>query len=243
MSIRRLFAIAAIALCAAAQRPAFEAAAIKPSKDADFGTHWRSRDNRLNIGNMTLKQLVAVAWSAKDFQVSGGPKWADSDRWNIDAKAETAVSDRQLMAMLQTLLAERFQLVLRQETKPMPAYALVVAKGGLKIKPAVGEGSSSNSHNGKLSAEHITMEKLADLVQRQLRMPVVDETGVKDAFSFTLEWSVERTRAGDSADAALAATGPTLFTALPEQLGVKLENRKVQMAAYVLERAEKPSEN
>jgi uncharacterized protein (TIGR03435 family) len=123
----------------------------------------------------------------------------------------------------------------------MTAYALVVAKGGLKIHPVEGEGSSTNSHNGKLTAKHASMQKLAEILSRQLGVPVVDETRVAGGFDFTLEWSNERQQ--KAAVESGANEGPSIFTALPEQLGLKLEARKVPVEMIAIDRAEHPSDN
>ena len=142
-----------LAAHALAQPPAFEAAAIKPSKDLSRGTSWDSEHGRINL-SATLKGLITIAWHVKDFQVEGGPKWLDADRFEIKAKAEDAAQDPELLKMLQTLLADRFQLAIHHEQKIAPAYALVVAKSGLKIKPVEGAtGSSSRGGRGVMTAK------------------------------------------------------------------------------------------
>jgi uncharacterized protein (TIGR03435 family) len=171
----------------------------------------------------------------KDNQVAGGPKWLDEDRFDINAKAEGPANGLQLLVMLQTLLAERFQLVLHHEEKIASAYALVLAKSGLKIQPVDGAGGShSNGGKGKITAQGITMAALADTLTRNVGSPVVDLTGVSGAYDFTLEWSTE----GDPDDVQSA-----LFAALQQQLGLKLEMRKLPLDLLVVDRAEKPSEN
>jgi uncharacterized protein (TIGR03435 family) len=191
----------------------FEVAAIKPSTTEPGHTSWHSHNERLTMDNLTLKELIMAAYSVREYQISGGPNWLNADRYHVDAKAEEKASDEQFMSMLQTLLAERFQLAFQREPKELTAYALVVAKGGLKIHPVEGEGSSSNSRNGKLTAKHLSMGKLAEILSRQMGRPVVDETHVAGGFDFTLEWANERQRAAAEAG---ANEGPTIFTALPE---------------------------
>jgi uncharacterized protein (TIGR03435 family) len=137
--------------------------------------------------------------------------------------------------MLQTLLADRFQLVIHHEQKVAPAYALVLAKSGLKIKPVEGAtGSSSRSGRGVITAKGLTMAKLADRLSRNLRAPVADLTETPGAFDFKLEWSIE----GDKDDLQ-----SSLFAALQSQLGLKLEARKLPIDMIVVDKAEKPSEN
>jgi uncharacterized protein (TIGR03435 family) len=136
---------------------------------------------------------------------------------------------------LQTLLADRFQLTFHHEEKIASTYALVVAKSGLKIKPVEGAtGSKSSGGNGKIAAQGITMAKLADQLSRRVGGPVTDLTGVSGAYDFTLEWSTE----GDANDLQSA-----LFAALQDQLGLKLEMRKLPVDLLVIDRAEKPSDN
>lgn len=223
-----------LAAHAFAQPPAFEAAAIKPSKDSSGGSHWDSEPGRINLRGNTLKGLIAIAYQVKDFQVAGGPKWLDGDRFDINAKSEGGEDDPKLLEMLQTLLADRFQLVFHHEQKVAPAYALVVAKSGLKMKPAEGTGSSSKGGRGVITAKGLTMAKLANRLSGMLGTPVVDLTETPGAYDFKLEWSIE----GDKDDVQSA-----LFAALQSQLGVKLESRKLPVDLIVVDRAEKPSEN
>lgn len=237
--LRALLPILFLATCALAQPPAFEAATIKPSRDTPGHTGTHTRTGMVVMTGHTLKSMICTAYHVKESQVTGGPKWIDEDRFDINAKAEGAAQDigddKQLMRMLQTLLADRFQLVFHHEEKIAPTYALVVVKSGLRIKPVEGvTGSNSNGSRGKLTATGVSMEKLAESLSRQLGTPVTNLTGVPGAFDFTLEWSVE----GDKNDAESA-----LFAALQSQLGLKLEMRKLPVDLLVIDRAEKPSEN
>lgn len=160
---------------------------------------------------------------------------AGRDRFEINAKAEGPAKDPELLEMLRTLLAEQFQLAIHHEQKIAPAYALVVAKSGLKIKPVEGAtGSSSKGGRGVMTAKGVTMAKLAETLSRNLGAPVADLTETAGAFDFKLEWSVE----GDANDAQSA-----LFEALQSQLGLKLESRKLPVDVIVVDKAEKPSEN
>jgi uncharacterized protein (TIGR03435 family) len=173
--------------------------------------------------------------------VTGGPKWMDSDRYNINAKAAGPAKDPELLLMLRTLLVERFKLEVHRQSKPVSGYALVVAKSGLKIKPVEDTGNdSTSSHGGSLTAKGVSMARLSDWLARRLNAPVVDATGVPGVFNFKLEWTPEETSPGTPSSA-----GPdfSLVAALQEQVGVKLEARKVSMELIVVERAEKPSEN
>jgi uncharacterized protein (TIGR03435 family) len=236
----RLVILAAVhaALCVAQQR-AFEVAAIKPSKADDSGYHSRYHNGRATIDNFTLRQMIVEAYGVRPFQISGGPGWLDTERYHIDAKAEDDLDEKQLLPMVQVLLADRFHLLMHRDKKEMNAYALVQAKGGLKIHAVEGTGSHSTTHNGKMTAKHVSMAQLAQMLSRQLDRPVVDETGAPGGFDFTLEYSNERMQ--KAAEGGGAAAGPTIFTALPEQLGLRLEARKVAIEMLAIDRAEKPS--
>ncbi len=218
---------------ALAQPPAFEGATIKPS-DVQ-GQHSHSNPGMMALSGLTLKGLIARAYEVEIFQVEGGPKWTGQDRFDVNAKAEGAASGPQLLQMLQTLLADRFQLTLHHETKIASAFQLVVAKSGLKVKAAEGAaGSHSQGGKGRLEAQGLTMEELAKGLSRDVGGPVVDMTGVKGRFDFTLEWAVD----GDANDVQSA-----LLAALPQQLGLKLEMKRVPLDFLVVDKAEKPSEN
>ena len=224
-----------VAIEALAQTPAFEAATIKPSKDVPGHSGSHSRTGMIVMTGQTLKGLICATYQVKDFQVTGGPKWIDGDRFDINAKAEGAANDSQMKAMLQTLLADRFQLVFHHEEKIGPSYALVLVKSGLKIKPVEGAaGSNSHGSKGQLTVTGMTMSKFADWLSRELKTPVTDLTATPEAYDFKLEWSTE----GDANDMESA-----LFAALQSQLGVKLESRKLPIDMIVVDRAEKPSEN
>jgi uncharacterized protein (TIGR03435 family) len=224
-----------LAAHALAQAPAFEAATIKPSKDTPGHSGSHSRTGMIMLSGQTLKGLICSAYRVKDFQVSGGPKWLDQDRYDVNAKAEGAAEGERLLQMLQTLLADRFQLVIHREQKIAPAYALVLAKSGMKIKPVEGaEGSKSRGGKGELEVKGMTMADLADYLSKRVGTLVADQTGTTGAFDFKLQWSTE-----GNADDSQAA----LFSALQSEIGVKVESRKLPMDLIVVDKAEKPSEN
>ncbi|HEV8148032.1 MAG TPA: TIGR03435 family protein [Bryobacteraceae bacterium] len=226
--------------------PAFEVATIKPSHEGEGHSSWHSRPGYLVMKNLSFKVLTGVAYSLPADRVLGGPKWTESDRFDIEARAIGPAGDPELLRMLQSLLADRFHLAIHRETKTAAGYALVLAKDALKIRPDEGEGgSSSNGSRGKWIAKRVSMDKLATFLNRTLGMPVVNSTDLQGAFTFTLEWAPEPTRSVESPDKLLpdAPTGPSLFTALQTTLGLKLESRKVPIEVLVIDKAEKPAEN
>lgn len=154
-----------------------------------------------------------------------------TERFDIDATFPGNTTPEQLRPMLQALLAERFKLALHKETRQLPTYALTVAKGGPKIHP-VDEGQPKTSGGvGHLEATRIGMRKLADLLARQEGVPVTDSTGLTGVFDFTLEWTPDNASPSDN--------GASIFTALQEQLGLKLDARKGPVEVLVIDAVEK----
>jgi uncharacterized protein (TIGR03435 family) len=237
-----VFTVLAGSICRAQSvtPPTFEVAAIKPSTVSDGGSSSHSRNGRITIENFSVKQIIMYAYGIQNYQFSG-PRWLDDERYNIDAKADIKVEHLEVLGMLRTLLADRFKLQVHHESKAMQGYAMVVGKAGLKVKPVDGEGSGMNTNNNKLTATHVSMERLANRIAQALGQPVVDETGVKDSFSFVLEYADPRPSREDRKENA--ASLPSIFTALAETLGVKLESRNVPIDVVVVDRIERPTEN
>jgi uncharacterized protein (TIGR03435 family) len=235
----------------------FEVASIKPANNGGDFT------NRLGPGpqgglraeNVTPMQLVGFAYDVKPFQITGGPSWAHSERFNVTAtpdkpepppsfsgpreKVEEFIG--RIRQRTQALLLERFGLVLRAETKEMQVYSLVVRKGGHKLKPSEGGKESNMSTSDRLmTGRAVNIGMIASSLSRNvLRMPVLDDTGVTGLFDVRLEWSTD----SDSVEAAGGAAGPSIFTAVQEQLGLKLETKKAPQAVFVIEKVDRPSEN
>lgn len=231
-------------LAAAYGQPAFEVASIRPSNAAPGSSSGiGTRKGRVNAENVTLKRCMRGAYGIPESQIFGGPKWVDEDRYDIIAKADRPVGDRALNIMLQSLLAERFKLVFHRETRPLRGYALLVGKGGLKAKPSDPDAESvTNGRRGGLDAKSCTMAQLAMKLSEAVHLPVANLTAIEGKFDLKLEWTPDDMQAkppsgGDSAQ------GPSLFAALQEQLGLKLESRKVPTEVLVIDSADKPSEN
>jgi uncharacterized protein (TIGR03435 family) len=228
-----------------AQAPApaeFEVASVKLTqhgRTVDGSSHstvGNTDQGSFSASNASLQMLLGWAYDVKDYQISG-PDWLKSDdaRYDISAKAPAGASSRQMPEMLKALLAERFKVALHRETRTLPIYALVTAKGGPKLHEAPADGhSSTNSRGGHITAQHVSMVDLGDSLSRQLGRAVIDQTGLKGAFDFTLEY------AADDAD----TSRPSIFTALQEQLGLRLEATKGPVEVLVIDRAERvPTEN
>ncbi len=224
----------------AAAAPSFEAASIKPSSPDATSSGVDTDTGLLRIQNQPLRGLIRIAYGVNDAQVTGGPKWVEADRFDIAGKADGPAGGPALLEMLQTLLADRFKLVFHREQRTVTGYALTVAKGGVKMQASDSQGSSSNGGRGRIDAKGYHMSQLAERLTRLLHAPVEDATGTTAGFDFSLRFTPEEMAV---AGAAKDDSAPTIFTALQEQLGLKLEARKVQMEVIVIDSAEKPSEN
>lgn len=241
--------VAAAAYGQPAPAPQFEVASVRPSgADATNGSSSiNTRTGRLTMTNATLRQCIVAAYRVKDYQLSGGPGWLNSDRYDIVAKADEGVKDDVLMPMLQTLLAERFQLAIHRETKMFQAYVLEVARNGPKLEKAEPEGGSNtnSSRNGtgqRTITAQTTMSRFAETLSRTLERPVVDRTGLDGRFNLKLEWTDSARPSGDGATPE-SVLGPSIFTAIQQQLGLKLEGQKAPIEILVIDRAEKATEN
>jgi uncharacterized protein (TIGR03435 family) len=248
--MRLLLPIVATAMTCLAQSTAFEVASVKltsPGEDQRV----RRDPGRLDITNFTLKALVRYAYDIRDIQISGGPGWFDSDHWDISATAGREVTDDERKKMLQALLTERFHMTIRRESKELPVYALVVAKNGLRLKPNT-EGNPERimleAKAGQLTmvGEGVTLPKIADVLFGQVgRRIVIDRTGITGKFDYRLEWVPDATNIPSLNGTKMEASveGPSTFTAVQEQLGLKLESTKGPVEILVIERAEKAAGN
>ncbi|MGB7762223.1 MAG: TIGR03435 family protein [Bryobacteraceae bacterium] len=226
----------------------FEVASVKPTGVLEqFGTTssgLRTGHGRLTASNVTLKRCIMGAFAVGPNQISGGPAWLDSDGYDIVAKAERPVGDAALMAMLQSLLIERFKLAIHRETRTAEAFVLEVAKGGPKLQRAEDKGSSTSNRRGFIDAKTITMDRFAEVLSRQMDLPVLNRTGLAGSFDLKLEWTPEsRGPARPGTDDAMTETGVSIFTAIQQQLGLRLRAKKTPVEVIVIDHAEKPSEN
>jgi uncharacterized protein (TIGR03435 family) len=186
-----------VSLCAvlfaqeAADRPAFEVASIKPSQDPPgSAVGILESKGRLSAKNVTLRRCVRGAYDVPEPQIIGGPKWVDQDRYSIEARATVPAGNHDLMLMLQTLLADRFKLVLHREQRVIPGYRLALGKDGLQAQASAPDhGSVGRSQRGRIEAEGCTMAQLALKLAEVLHRPVLDATGVPGKFDLKLEWT------------------------------------------------------
>lgn len=238
-------------------RPAFEVASIKPGdpKEPRFGIILRP-GGRFATTNATLRQLIGFAYEVRQNQIMGGPSWGDADQYNIEAKPDgsfpvpTCQRGAELIRqMLQSLLAQRFQLKVHQETKDQPIYELVVAKGGPKLKEAAdGENESERIGRGTFTATETPIALLIKPLSQVLGRSIIDKTGLSGSYDFTLQWTPDSGQYRSFGGAPIPdppadSDSVSLFTALQEQLGLKLESAKGPVEMWVIDSAEKPSEN
>jgi uncharacterized protein (TIGR03435 family) len=275
--------------------PAFEVASVKPNTSGGPGMRIGFQPGgRFTASNMTLREMIRIAYQVQPFQLTGGPGWIDSERFDVTAKAEGDVPPAQMWLMMRTLVAERFNVAVRHETREMPIYALVLARSdgrmGERLRPAGpdclaltipagmpapppppggpgrggpgpagrgpggpgGPGSpGSNDPNGPpacptifgpgfMSARRTTMAQFARGLANQVRRVIVDRTGLTGNFDADLEFTPEfRPPAPpDAPPINIPSDGPSIFTALQEQLGLKLDSHRGPVEMVVVERAE-----
>jgi uncharacterized protein (TIGR03435 family) len=240
------------------QPQGFEVASVKSSGPERRGTIINYPNGAaFNALGVTAQNCLTLAYNVPTFQLAGGPGWMGNERFDIVAKMPAGAVKKPgdpdrltpIRLALQALLADRFQLVVHRETRTIPAYVLVAAKGGFKLKETADDGHGMFSSNrGKVTARQTSIDTLARLLSGILSSPVQNTTGIKGIFDLTLEWSPDEVQSpvkpGAESDAsAEPAVGPSIFTALQEQLGLKLEAQKTPVEMIVIDRIEKPGEN
>jgi uncharacterized protein (TIGR03435 family) len=231
-----------------AQTPRFEVASIKPNRSDSLRSSSRRSPGQIQMENVSLRKGILIAYGIPDDREFAliGPPWLTTERFDIIAKCPSDTPPEQVLEMLQNLYAERFHLVLHRETRQMPTYSLVVAKAGAKFQPVEDGSQSTSGRPGHLEATSITMDKLANLLSRMTGQPVVNETGLTGVFTFTLEWTPDETQRSEGSREAETHNvgGPSLFSALQEQLGLKLEGKKAPAEVLIVDRVERtPTEN
>jgi uncharacterized protein (TIGR03435 family) len=239
---------------AANANPVFEVATIKPSKPDMPGKAFRVRGREFSTMNTSLSDMISFAYGLHARQITGGPAWIDTAKYDLTAKpdGEGEPNGTQWKTMLQKLLADRFQLSFHHDKKELSVYALVVGKTGSKLTKSDGDPNGLPSlffrGLGVLPARNASMADFAGTMQGAvLDRPVVDQTGLPGRYDFMLTWTPDETQFGALGvkvpPPADNATAPDLFTAIQQQLGLKLEATKAPVDVLVVDRVEKPSEN
>ena len=240
-------------MMAADADPAFEVATIKLSDPNRPGRRLFSiRGTEVTAVYTTVSDLIAFAYGVHTAQISGAPAWVESDKFDISGKSEGEgqPNPNQFKTMLQKLLADRFQLTLHRDKKQLTVYALRNNGPKLTLSEAASPIPNLIFRAGNWPVRNATMEEFAGVMQAHLDRPVVDQTGLKGRFDFQLQWTPDETpsaspgRPGEPPKPLERADSlPDLFTAIQQQLGLKLESTKAQVDVLVIDKVAKPSEN
>ncbi len=234
----------------------FEVASVKPSAPNAQGMFLGPADGgNLRIDGATLKNLIAYAYDMREFLISGGPAWADTDRFDIDAHAGAGGTPQKIAERLRSLLAERFALTIHKESREQSVYVLVVAKNGPKFAEAKPETRPffrfvRNPLRHTITGEASAMRLLALNLSNAVARPVLDKTGLTGRYDFNLEWTPEAAL-GSTSTSALGAEVPVasnpasapLFAALQAQLGLRIESQKAPVEILVIDNVARPSPN
>jgi uncharacterized protein (TIGR03435 family) len=236
----------------------FEVASVKVNKsERSWGGWIRPSAGNLTVSNMTLESLVSWAYGVRDYQMVGVAGWFRSEKYDIAAKAYRAPDASHLKLLLQALLADRFKLVVHRETRDVAMYLLVIDAKGSKLKASTGVASpgqprltgGTSDLSSFVTGQHATMLDLVNNLSIRIGRPVADRTGLKGKFDFQLEWKPDENQLSRM-PVYMASTradepgGVTLFNAVKEQLGLKLEAQKGPGEVLVIDRvARVPTDN
>ena len=240
--MRRLAAALLVltAVTAAAQTQTFEVASVKRNISGTGNYDVRNQPGRVTFVNMTLRELIRGVYRLPSYQmVENGEAWITTDRWDILAKAADEAPIERMIVMMRALLADRFTLVTHRETREMPTYGLVLSRPDGAFGPALHRSTldcvaQSNlcgviAENGRFKATGRTMNDLARNLAPMAQRLVEDKTGVPGIFDLEFTWN--------------DTDGPSLFTALQEQLGLRLDSQRGPVDVLVIDSAQRPTED
>jgi uncharacterized protein (TIGR03435 family) len=254
--------------------PEFDVVSVKQDKSGTGMMRLMAKPDGYSATNVPAKLLIQVAYGIREDLISGAPGWADTARFDFEAKVAGAdvdnlkkLSQEQRRSMLQPALADRFKLKVHNETKQLPLFELVVARGGSKLKEATpgdtyangvkgpdgkGHGGMMRMSPGQVTGQGVPIATLVNLLATQLHQTVIDKTGLTGNYDLELTWMPDQDsgpmfKGGDGspqrADTPPDSTGPSIFTAIQEQLGLKLQSTKGPVETIVVDHVEMPSEN
>ena len=214
---------------------AFDAASIKPSSSTERRSNAVVSASEAVLTNVSLRQCVEAAYGIQDPELSA-PDWLDTVRFDIQAKPPAVHPGDYLQPMLKTLLEDRFRLAAHRETRTVPGYSLVIAKDGLRIQEVEAGEPHTNTSGTRFVGTKVTMERLDQFLSNLLDRPVLNKTGKQGVFDIDLHYVWEDPTFGASAQ---ESNGPTIFTALEEQLGLKLQSEKLPFDVVVVDHIER----
>ena len=252
-------------------RPAFEVASIRRNVSVSDSASVRAQPGgRLTVTNNSLRNIIRNAYNVQNFQIVGGPGWIESDRWDIVAKAADDAPPQQLILMLQRLLADRFKLVVRREMRDTPVYALVLARADGRVGPGLTRSEvdcaalvaaarerreplpntingrpacGTRSTRGRIITTAVTLADFARNLGPQTGRAVVDRTGLAGTYDIDLTWTPEPPPPGLETPPPPTGDGASLFAAIQEQLGLKLDAQRAPVDTLVIDSAEPPKED
>jgi uncharacterized protein (TIGR03435 family) len=239
---------------AADANPAFEVATIKPGQPGAQGYGFLIKGRQFFTINTSLSDLISFAYGVHARQISGGPSWSENDKYDIVGQPEGdgQPNERQWKIMVQKLLADRFRLAFHNEKRELPVYAIVVGKGGPKLTKSQGDPNGLPGiffkGLGVMPAINANMGDLGRVLQGTvLDRPVIDQTGITGRYDFTLTWTPDEFQfpgiQRPPTPTGNPGAAPNLFTAIQEQLGLRLETTRAPADVIVIDRVEKPTDN
>jgi uncharacterized protein (TIGR03435 family) len=239
-----------------ASAPAFEAVSVKRNNSPEGRSELHTNPDGVTITNYRLRFLIPYVYNIAVYQIAGAPQWLDSNKYDIIARAPKGSSQDQLRFMLQQVLVDRFGLKFHREHKDVSGYAVVLAKDGPKFKVEMEPGQPGKDDGrvgagrGMARGHMVSGAVFAETLSIYLERPVVDQTGIDGRFNFELRWTPDETEphlGGTPAPAGVPVTdpaGPSLVSALQEQLGLKLVRQRSVIEIFVIEHLqEMPTEN
>jgi uncharacterized protein (TIGR03435 family) len=244
----------------AAPLPVYDVVVVRLNNTLSHSTSVNTEDDTFRATNVTLKFLLVIAYGIREGQISGLPPWAESLRFDVNAKVTDPdlkvlhnLSREQQQAMIAAILVDRFHLQTHIELKTLPVYDLLVAKDGSKLKTSVvppdpvnpdnpSLGRMNVNHNTDLTATNVKIAQLAENLAFPLDRTVIDKTGLTGHYDFELRWTPDNVRAS-ATDNGAADAPPDIFTAIQEQLGLKLQSSRGPVKILVIDHVEKPTDN
>jgi uncharacterized protein (TIGR03435 family) len=234
--MRKFLLILCPVILLAQSNPSFDVATIKPSdvlEKSGVTSGWSVSFSKNSVATTgTLQTFIKYAYGIEDVQIIGGPAWLNWDMYEIIGKTGRDVAVEDLKRMLQSLLIERFRLATHSETRELPIFSMVLANSGSRLQPGDAAQRGVFSFGATFLRGTLDSGSLAAHLTSTLHRAVIDNTGLHGVWEVNLKWAADD-----------VATGPSIFTAIQEQLGLKLKSVKGPVQVLVIDRAEKPSDN